>query len=115
MSIVWDVPEIITDTSGGVIEVGYSVSKGLAIRTGTISFTPDPTSETYVDFATLIKSEVIDWVKDRLTQEEVDNLESQVTTQAANIDNTTYPSPTWKLNAEGVNKLILQSLENESD
>lgn len=106
MSILWDVPEVITNPSGGVIEVRYSVSKGLAIRTGVISFTPDSTSESYVSFGSLTKDEIIAWVKSVLTQTEVDRLEDAVSDEFDSLDTQEYPVAPWGMSGSALNKAM---------
>lgn len=106
MSILWDVPEVITNPSGGVIEVRYSVIKGLAIRTGVITFTPDSTSESYVAFGSLTKDEIIAWVKSVLTQTEVDRLEAAVSDEFDSLDTQEYPAAPWGMSGSALNKAM---------
>ena len=104
MAILWDVPEVLTDANGGVTKVRYSVSDGLAFFEGSLTFTPDPTSATYVGFSTLTKTEVVDWVKAELTQEGIDAAEASVNRQLAQADTTEYPTPSWYEDPVAVNK-----------
>lgn len=106
MSIIWDVPEVITNADGGVTQVRYSVIKGLAIRTGVITFTPDSTSESYVAFGSLTKDEIIAWVKSVLTQTEVDRLEDAVLEEFDSLDTQEYPAAPWGMSGSALNKAM---------
>lgn len=107
MAILWNVTDVLTNPNGGVVEVQYSVSDGLAICDGKLTFTPDSTSENYVDFASLTKQEIISWVKATLTQEQIDTYEKNVTDQLARADTNTYPSAPWVQDAVALNKAKL--------
>jgi len=113
MAILWNVPDVLTNPDGGVVEVHYSISDGLAMCDGKLTFTPDSTSESYVDFAELTKEQVVNWVKNTLTQEQIDAYEASIAEQLARVDTNTYPTAPWVQDAVALNKAMAGITDTE--
>lgn len=63
----YTISQLDRNTSGGVIQVHWTVSKISGEHTasayGACTFTPDPTAEGYVAYASLTEATVIAWVQ----------------------------------------------------
>ena len=77
-----------SNTDGGVIVAHWSVSKtegeNVATSYGTVGFTPDTSSEGYVDYSSLTEETVIGWVQESLDTEELEaSLDADLAEQAS--------------------------------
>lgn len=103
MSAKWTIKNIKANNEGGVTNVHYLVwdeevtGEGLdvirhtGIRDGIIEFTPNPESESYSDFDSLTETEVVSWVKDRLGNAAVSEMEDSVAAQIVKEKNKDTP------------------------
>jgi hypothetical protein len=58
------------------------------------SYTPDPSSETYVAYDSLDEATVLSWVQDTLGSDEVSEVEAKAT---AKLNEAKTPSTAWGL------------------
>jgi len=96
-TITWSIANLERNTSdGGVVVAHYRVdgvdgeiSQGAY---GTISFTPDATSDGFVAFNDLTEATVIGWIKDSFGAEKVTEIEDAVTAKIDELANPTTES-----------------------
>jgi hypothetical protein len=86
MNIIWSIYNIkkITET-GLVFKVIYEVKAKIGglteIYTGKVEFEGDPESENFIPFLELKKETVIQWVKEKLGEVEVNAIEEELITK----------------------------------
>ena len=71
MELKWEISKVLSDKNTGLIlEVTYTLiaskDKNRIIKTGKVSFSGDPSSESFIPFEELNESQVLDWVKSSL-------------------------------------------------
>ena len=106
MAVTWKITntEYTNDSDKGVIHAAWQASDSEVVgsgdaaktHTGTVSgmesFTPDPSDDDYIAYASLTNAKVVSWVKAVLGTDEVTRVGTKV---AAQITESKTPSSAW--------------------
>ena len=100
MAVVWNITnlEYTNESDKGVVHAAWTATDTdgdySATVSGMESYTPDPSSETYVAYDSLDEATVLSWVQDTLGSDEVSAVEAKAT---AKLNEAKTPSTAWGL------------------
>ena len=87
MSIDWVISTLEREANDGVVTAFWSATKTDEEYMGSVcdtcSFTPDPSSAGYTNYADLTEQQVIGWVKHALGQDKISEIEADIDKQIA--------------------------------
>ena len=100
MAVVWSITNLedTNDSDKGVVHAAWSATDTDGDYSGAVSgmesYTPDPSSGTYVAYDSLDEATVLSWVQDTLGADRVSEVETQAT---AKLNEAKTPSTSWGL------------------